>query len=128
MLPPGLLSLELDTACSGPILVAAGRFSQLEELSIPGNAATIDWRMHRPAAARRALSMLTRLRVECREPDFVRDQDVAYVACDCRPIPNALPAALAAAARLERLTVEACWSPAVVTLCAALPPSLRQFE
>lgn len=128
VLPPGLLSWELDTACSGPLLAAAGRFSQLEQLSIPGNAAAIDWRMHRHAAVRRALSMLTRLRVECREPGFVQDVDQAFVDCDCQPIPDAFPAALAAAARLERLTVEACWSPAVVTLCAALPPSLRQFE
>ncbi|PRW60833.1 F-box domain containing [Chlorella sorokiniana] len=129
LLPASLLSLELDTPCSGPVLAAAGRFSQLEQLAIPGNAAAIDWRMHPRAAVRRSLGYLTRLRLDCRQPEFVLENvEYEYVRCDCQPIPAALPAAVAAATRLERLAVEARWSPALVTLCDTLPPSLRQLE
>lgn len=129
VLPAGLLSLELDTPCSGPVLTAAARFSQLEELSMSGNAAAIDWHMQHRATVRRLLGRLNRLRVECREPEFVTEAfEIEYVQCDCQPIPAALPPALAAATRLQQLALEACWSPALVTMCETLPPSLRELE
>lgn len=119
LLPPGVLALELHTPCSGPVLAALARFTQLEELVISGNVAGIDW--HRSGAAQHALGLLSHLRLEYLEP-------VDNMYCESQPISDAFPSAVAATTRLEQLTVEARWSPAVVALCGALPPSLSQLE
>ncbi len=115
LLPPGVLALELHTACSGPVLAAIARFTQLEELVIPANAASIDW--HRSAAALHALGLLSCLRLEYLQPDICLDTDGAIRDFLCPPVHEAFPSALAATTRLEHLTVEAGWSPAVVALC-----------
>jgi len=67
MLPAGLTHLELECRCSGPLPAALQHFTGLQELSLTGNGAEVDWACRGGAAA---LAKLTRLCLDCRLPDY----------------------------------------------------------
>lgn len=119
-LPPTVRQLQLETECRGPLCTALQHIWQLDSLSIEGgagNAARLLWRGRGASAV---MPKLTALRLDFREQPGWDGEEFEQQA-GITSVPEYLPPALAAAARLTRLELLAEWSLQVPQLLAALP-------
>lgn len=121
MLPAGVRWLELDVSpCAGPMLPALARFSQLEELTISGDASGISWRVGTTAA-------LLPLRAICLDYRKVEQVQVGVFVSDVERLPASTQRALSAANGLRSFELRVTWSDEVAQLCRALP-ALRSLR
>lgn len=124
LLPTSLRELRLHVPCSGPLLTALTRFSQLQTLHIPGDGGLVNWRAPGAAAV---LPKLRSLRLESWDEAAISDEGtVADIP------PSTLPAGIACAlwchaTALSSLELHACWSDDLPALVRALP-ALRQLR
>lgn len=123
VLPPNIRWLELAVSpCAGPLLQVLARFSRLEQLTITGNGADIQWDAGHSAVLAPLLELHLDYRRDC-EPDMYGYGTDAVIG----EMPASVALALPAATALHTLHLRLVWSDKVATLCHALP-TLRQLE
>lgn len=126
VLPPGLTSLDLATPCTGPVLGIIGeRFARLQHLEMCAcDGGAIDWAARGTAAA---LPPLQRLELTYSTPDFALEGGFLDKQYAVGTMPGEVAALLQGASRLQTLSLELSFSPAVGQLWAALP-ALRHLR
>ena len=117
VLPPGVRWLELDAApCAGALLPALARFGQLQQLTITGNGADIEWDVGAPTV----LAPLRQLCLDYRRAPKPHPEGTIDPAVVESP-PEAVRNALFAATALHQLELRVAWSDEVAALCCGLP-------